>query len=73
MSGRRAKRLRRMARKAAREAGFTPENVWKTAFSNLRPKPRWLPVWFWWKVLSWLFYKVPEDRVKKSIEEGRKG
>jgi len=67
MSGRQAKRLRRYARQAAKEAGFTPQNVWKTAFANLRPKPRWMPVWLWWKLLGWLFYKVPEERVWKSI------
>lgn len=69
MSQKKAKRLRRYARQAAKEAGFTPQNVWKTAFANLRPKPKWMPGWLWAKLLAWLFYKTPSDVIEGRTNE----
>ena len=69
VSGRQAKRLRRVARRVAKESGFTPENVWKTAFSNLRPKPKWMPGWLWAKLLAWMFFKVPESEIREDLKE----
>jgi len=72
MSGKREKHLRRVARKIARESGFTPANVWKTVFSNLRPRPKWMPGWLWAKILTWLFYRLPEREVRAKLEDKKR-
>jgi hypothetical protein len=47
VSGKRAKQLRRATKKILRESGMTPKNIRLIVMAHIRPKPWYLPTWWW--------------------------